>query len=145
MSSKSDIAHEGKVIAANPQFTTVEITSSAACASCHAAGLCGMGEVQEKAIQVPTRYGEDYTVGEPVEVGLKATMGLKAVWIAYAVPLVILLVVVLVLLKAGLGELPAAGAGLGAVAVYYFIVWLLRDRLRHSYVFTIRKIKQQSI
>ncbi|MBR5700359.1 MAG: SoxR reducing system RseC family protein, partial [Bacteroidales bacterium] len=75
MSSKADISHEGKVVAVNPQFTTVEITSSAACASCHAAGLCGMGEVQEKAIQVPTALGADYAVGEPVEVVLKATMG----------------------------------------------------------------------
>ena len=30
-------------------------------------------------------------------------------------------------------------AGIGAVAVDYFCVWLLRDRLRDQYVFTIRK------
>ncbi len=143
MSSKGDITHEGKVVAVNPQFTTVEITSSSACASCHAAGLCGMGEVQEKAIQVPTGLSADYAVGEQVEVVLKATMGLKAVWLAYAVPLFILLAVVLVLLRLGLGELLSAGAGLGAVALYYFIIWLLRARLRNTYVFTLRKLNKQ--
>ena len=30
-------------------------------------------------------------------------------------------------------------AGIGAVAVYYFCIWLLRGRLQDQYIFTIRK------
>jgi hypothetical protein len=36
------------------------------------------------------------------------------------------------------GEVAAGLAGLGAVALYYGILWLLRDRLRNEYIFTIQ-------
>ena len=134
-----DITHSGKVVAVNPQFVTVEILSSAACASCHAAGVCGMGEYQKKAIQVPASMREEYAVGEEVDVILKATMGLKAVWLAYVVPLVILLAAVLGLTALGCGELVAAASGIGAVAVYYLLIYLFRKRLNDTYIFTIRK------
>ncbi len=45
----------------------------------------------------------------------------------------------MVLLRSGAGELVAGLAGIAAVAVYYFCVWLLRDRLRDQYIFMIRK------
>ena len=50
---KEQVRHTGKVVDMNPQFTTVQIVSQSACSSCHAAGLCGMSEYTEKAIQVP--------------------------------------------------------------------------------------------
>ena len=42
-------------------------------------------------------------------------------------------------LTAGAGELQAGLAGLAAVAVYYFCLWLLRGRLRNEYIFNIKK------
>ena len=140
---KEQVKHTGEVVAVTPQTTTVRIVSHSACSECHAAGLCGLSEYTEKAIEVPTSPSATYGVGDEVNVVLKATMGLKAVWLAYAVPLFILLAVVLVLLRLGLGELLSAGAGLGAVALYYFIIWLLRARLRNTYVFTLRKLNKQ--
>ena len=79
-----------------------------------------------------------YGVGDEVNVVLKATMGLKAVWLAYFLPLVVLLGVALGLIALGVGEVAAGLAGLGAVALYYLVLWLLRDRLRNEYVFTIQ-------
>jgi sigma-E factor negative regulatory protein RseC len=137
--AKGDISHTGRVVSVNPMQTTVEILSSSACASCHAAGLCGMGEYQKKAIQVPTDPRTDYAVGEEVNVVLKATMGLKAVWIAYVVPLLILLAVVLGLGGLGVGELVSALVGIVAAGLYYLVVWLLRDRLNDTYIFTVQK------
>ena len=110
--------HTGQVVSMTPQTTTVRIVSHSACSECHAAGLCGLSEYTEKAIEVPTAPSATYGVGDEVNVVLKATMGLKAVWLAYFLPLVL--------------------AGLGAVALYYLVLWLLRDRLRNEYVFTIQ-------
>jgi sigma-E factor negative regulatory protein RseC len=137
--SQESISHSGKVIAADPRLITVEIVSESACGACHAKGLCGIGEQKVKQVVVPTPVTESYAIGEEVYVDLKASMGHKAVWIAYALPLAVLVAVILVLLQAGAGELVAGLAGIGAVAVYYFCVWLLRDRLRDQYIFTIRK------
>ena len=130
--------HTGKVVSMTPQTTTVQIVSHAACSECHAAGVCGLSEYTEKAIEVPTSPSATYGVGDEVQVVLKATMGLKAVWIAYFLPLVVLLGVALGLIALGLSEVVAGLAGIGAVALYYGVLWLLRDRLRNEYVFTIQ-------
>ena len=135
---KEQVKHTGKVVSITPQSTVVQIVSQPACSSCHAASVCGMSEFVEKAIEVPTDPYAPYQVGDEVQVVLKATMGMKAVWIAYFLPLVVLLAVALGLIALGVGEVAAGLAGIGAVALYYFVVWLLRDRLRNEYVFSIQ-------
>ena len=42
MAKKNEITHPGRIVEITPDFTTVEITVSSACSSCHAKGLCGM-------------------------------------------------------------------------------------------------------
>ena len=135
---KEQVSHKGRIIRITPQTTTVAIEQHAACSSCHAAGLCGMADVAEKAVEVPTDPYAPYGVGDEVEVVLKAFMGMKAVWLAYMIPLVVLLAVILGLVALGVGEVPAGLAGIGAVAVYYLLLWLFRDRFKNEYVFTIK-------
>ena len=135
---KEEVKHTGQVVSMTPQLTTVRIVSHSACSECHAAGLCGMSDYAEKAIQVPADPYASYAVGDEVQVVLKASMGMKAVWIAYFLPLVVLLAVALGLIALGVGEVAAGLAGLAAVGLYYFVIWLLRDRLRSEYVFTIQ-------
>ena len=130
--------HTGQVVSMTPKTTTVQIVSHSACSECHAAGLCGLSEFTEKAVEVPTGPYATYGVGDEVQVVLKASMGFKAVWIAYFLPLVVLLAVALGLIALGVPEVVAGLAGIGAVALYYLGVWLLRDRLRNEYVFTIQ-------
>ena len=130
--------HTGKVVSMTPQSTVVQIVSHSACSECHAASVCGMSEFVEKAIEIPTDPRAPYQVGDEVKVVLKATMGLKAVWIAYFLPLVVLLAVALGLMALGVGEVVSGLAGIAAVGVYYFVIWLLRDRLRNEYVFSVQ-------
>lgn len=131
------VRHTGRVVSMTPQLTTVQIVSHAACSQCRAASLCGMSEYTEKAVQVPADPYATYGVGDEVQVVLKASMGMKAVWIAYFLPLVVLLAVTLGLIALGVGEVVSGLGGLAAVGVYYFVIWLLRDRLRNEYVFTV--------
>ena len=136
---REQVKHKGKVVSITPQLTTVEIVSHAACSECHAASVCGLSEYTEKAIQVPTSPYSKYGVGDEVQVVLKASMGMKAVWIAYFLPLMILLGVALGLIALGVSEVWAGIAGIAAVSVYYFVIWLLRDRFRNEYVFSIEE------
>lgn len=135
---KNDVSHKGKVIRMTPQVTTVAILQHGACSQCHAAGLCGMADIAEKAVEVPTDPYASYGVGDEVEVLLKATMGLKAVWLAYFVPLLVLLGVVMALIGLGVAEVPAGLSGMGAVALYYLLLYLFRDKLKKEYIFTIK-------
>ena len=134
------VSHRGKIVSVTPEFTTVEIISESACSACHASGLCGMSEYTRKAIEVPTRAWDSFEPGQEVNVVLKATMGHKAVWLAYVAPLLVLLAVLLGALSAGVSELAAGLGALGGVAVYYLFLWLFRERLRREYVFTIENL-----
>lgn len=122
-----------------PEATTVVILSSSACGECHAAGLCGVADMAEKTIEVAPDPYAHYKVGDEVEVVLKASMGFKAVWLAYCIPMVILLAAVLGLLALGLGEVVASVAGLAAIGLYYLGLWLFRDKLQNEYIFTIKR------
>ena len=138
MSSYSEITHRGRIVSITPEFTTVEIVSESACAACHAKGLCSLGDSKVKQVEVPTRGWDNYTVGQEVSVVLRATMGHKAVWLAYVVPLLVLVAALLGTLAAGGSELLAGLAAIGAVGLYYGVIWLLRDRLRKDYIFNIK-------
>lgn len=139
MSSSSEISHKGRVVSVTPEVTTVEIVSESACGACHAKGLCSLGDPKVKMVEVPTSGWSDIRPGDEVEVVLKASMGHKAVLLAYMIPLVLLVAVLLVAVSAGVGELYAGLAAIAAVAVYYFGLWLMRGRLRNEYIFNIKK------
>ena len=141
MAAREQISHTGKVISAGPDGTTVEILSSVACGACQARALCGMGEYESKVVKVPPSTSELYQKGEEVEVVLRASMGLKAVWLCYCIPLLVLVGAALAGLSFGAGELASALAGLGAVAVYYLILWMFRKKLQDEYIFEIHKLK----
>ena len=135
--ARNNISHRGRVVGMDPQWTTVRFEAQSACSSCHAAGLCGMSEMKEKTVQVASDPYATYQVGDEVSVVFKASMGIKAVWIAYMVPLLVLLAVFFGASALGASELAAGLIGIASLAVYYLVIWLLRDRLRDEYVFKI--------
>ena len=137
MAKKNEITHPGRIVEITPDFTTVEITVSSACASCHAKGLCGMSEEEDKVIMVPTDPYTLRAVGDEVTVKTKLTMGLKAVWISYVIPLVILLILILSLSAVFEKEYMTGLVSIAGVALYYFGIWLFRDRLSNEFVFYI--------
>ena len=137
MAKKNEIVHSGKVIEINPDFTTVEIMVSSACSECHAKGLCGMSEMEEKIIMVPTDPYEPKKVGDIVQVKTKMTMGLKAVWISYVIPLAVLMILILSLSAVIENEFLRGGIAIAGVGVYYFLIWLLKDRLSDQFEFYI--------
>ena len=138
MAKKNEIIHSGKIVDITPDFTTVQIIASSACSECHAKGLCGMSEEQEKIIMLPTDPYTPRQVGEEVQVKTKMTMGLKAVWISYVIPLVILMILILSLSGVFENEALRGLAAIAGVGVYYFVIWLFRDRLKNEFTFYIK-------
>ena len=136
--SKNEISHKGVIKSITPELTTVEILSTSACTECHAKGMCGMSESKVKEISVPTDPYSVHEVGDEVQVMLKKSMGLKAVWISYVIPLFILMILILSLSSVNVHE---AYVGLGAiagVALYYLVIYLFRNRLANDFVFYIK-------
>ena len=133
------ISHKGRVTGCEGGKVSVEIVSESACAACHAAGLCTMAESSKKIIEVPLVPGESYVTGQEVEVCLARKSGLKAVLFSYVIPVMFLLILILSLSNIGLGELAVGLLSAGGMALYYFVLYLLRDHLAEGYGFFIKK------
>ena len=97
-----------------------------------------MSEEEEKVIMLPTDPYATYNVGDEVQVCTKMAMGLKAVWISYVIPLIILMILILSLSTFVEREAYRALMAIGGVAVYYLFVWLFRDKLSNEFVFYIK-------
>ena len=136
--AKNEISHKGVITAITPELTTVDIISTSACAECHAKGMCGISESKVKSISVPTDPYTERQVGDEVDVVLKKSMGLKAVWISYVIPLFILMILILSLSSVTVHEVYAGLGAIAGVALYYLIIYLFRDRLSEDFVFYIK-------
>ena len=133
-----EITHKGRIVAIDPDITTVEIVAETACASCHAKGLCNLGEEKVKQVLVRTSAWHPHQVGDEVEVVLKKAMGYKAVFIAYGMPLVVLFITLMVLTQLGVGELWAGIGAIGAVILCYLVIFLFRNKISKEYSFYLK-------
>ena len=99
-----EVAHKGRIKSVSDGKVTVEILSESACSACHAKGVCSMGESARKEVEVSVGNPESYTVDQEVEVLLSSTLGHKAVWIAYVIPLILLVAFIMLPLSMGASE-----------------------------------------
>ena len=140
MSRKRNVVdHEGVVTSITPTDINVEILNKSMCAACHAKSACTMSDISVKQIQVPRTLKDDYQVGEEVLVVMKKSLGLRAVWISYVVPLIILMILLLSLPYLNFSELASGLIAAVGVCVYYLGVYLFRDKLAKEFTFAIEK------
>lgn len=140
--AKERIEHEGRVIAVDKDYISVEIVNKSACAACHAKGVCGASDEAVKVVDVAqdiTTLTEDYQVGETVNVVMSSALGTQAIWLAYVVPLIVLMLSILVFSLCGAGEVLMGLGSLGAVALYYLGVFFYRKKIAKIFIFSIEK------
>lgn len=133
-----EISHKGRVVSIDKYVTQVEIIQTSACGACHAKGLCGYSDSETRIVPVPTNAFAMHSVGDEVELCMKRSMGVKAVWIAYVIPLLVLILAVLVASACRLPELYTGLCAIAAVAVYYMVILCFRKRLNNDFVFYIK-------
>jgi sigma-E factor negative regulatory protein RseC len=132
------IAHEGTVREVFGNSVDVAIVSEAACGSCKLKKACGMDESREKMITVFTPDASLFRVGQRVEVVMKQALGYWAMAVAYVVPVFVVLAALAVLVRIGVPELISGVAALVFLAIYYFLLYLFRDRIGKTIRFEIR-------
>ena len=136
------IEHQGEIIEIGIDNIMVEIISQSACSSCNAKSMCSMSEAESKVVEVENKGYEMFEVGETVNVILRKSLGFKALYISYLIPLLILILILLSLSSFGIGELTTGLSIIIALAIYYIGVYLLRDRFKREFVFTIEKLNK---
>ena len=148
------IKHDGIIIALNEDGTAlVRIVQTSACAACKAKAMCASAESVEKEMTVVLLGDEQWAVGDEVEVMVQQKMGWKAVVLAYLLPFFVMLAVMFIgngLLAMGdgatglLGDEAKREAVLGtvalcAMAVYYLVLGMFKDKLQKEFSFTARR------
>lgn len=141
----NNIEHAGVVTSVTSEFITVEILNKSACAACHAKDVCIASEQSIKTIDIPQSISTlacDYQVGEEVNVLLKASLGSRAVWLACVIPLILILISIFVLTKIGVSELVTGITIIAILAVYFFLIYLFKNKLSQVFTFTIEKLSK---
>ena len=144
MSASSEISHTGTVKSIEGNVATVEIQVSSACATCKATSFCGSSESGSRSIEAHIGLEQNVSVGDEVRVLMTQVMGTKAIVIGYVIPSVVVLAGLFVLIGVGINEGIAALASLVLLTVYYFELYLLRDKLKKEFNFKIEKLEKPS-
>ena len=150
------IKHDGIIIALNEDGTAlVRIVQTSACAACKAKAMCASAESTEKEmtavllgengkVKTENNSTQSYHVGDTVEVMVQQKMGWKAVVLAYLLPFFVMLAVVAVGSGIGnriseIGEEVIGTVALCAMAMYYLVLGLFKDKLQKEFSFTAKK------
>ena len=153
-SKREMIKHDGIIIALNEDGTAlVRIVQTSACAACKAKAMCASAESAEKEMTVVLLGDEQWAVGNEVEVMVQQKMGWKAVVLAYLLPFFVMLAVMFIgngLLAMGDGAIGLLGdeakreavlgtVALCAMALYYLVLGMFKDKLQKEFSFTAKK------
>ncbi|MFR9503022.1 MAG: SoxR reducing system RseC family protein [Rikenellaceae bacterium] len=132
-----NFSHSGKILSVENGFAIVGFESQGACGGCQARSKCGMVDSSTREVQVKLNPGQEYSVGDVVNVAISYEMGVVSVVVAYIIPLIILVSALVLTLYIGVGEGVAALISLAVVVVYYFGVYCFRSKLDKQIKFTI--------
>lgn len=135
--AKDAIEHDGIVIKVENSRIIVAIQNQSACATCHSKGACGLSEVVQKEITVDKPEGP-VAVGDKVIVTATTRNAMVSVLFAYILPSVLILLLLATLILSGTSEVLAASMVLLAVGIYYFILYLARERFARKIKFKVK-------
>ncbi len=134
---KAIVSHPGIIMEIEQDKLKVMILAQSACASCHAKSMCNIADMKEKTINVRKKSDKEYKVGDQVNVYMEKSLGNKAVLYAYFLPFIILLATLIILLELTKDEAVAGIVSLLTLIPYYFILYLLKNKLSKTYIFKV--------
>lgn len=137
------IDHSAVVVSVDNDKNQVVVTVSdnEDCHSCPAAKLCGIVDKDGKKSQqftVTTPNASEFKKGEKVILRGTEQMHHRAIMLATVIPCIILLCVMFGVYFLTGSQSTAAFSGIGAMAFFFVLLYALRNRLQHEFVFKIK-------
>lgn len=130
------VSHKGVVVAVDGNKIKVQIESVSACAACHAKGMCTLSDKEDKLIDIECSKAVGKKVGDVVTVVVAQQRGMQAVVLAYILPAIVVILSLVGLLNI-VSEPVAIILSLLLLAVYYLILYLLRNKISSKFVMTL--------
>lgn len=138
MGASKSVEHIGRIASIEGNKLIVQFLAQSACASCHAKGVCSAADMENKEVEVLEPHPDSYQLGEKVKIVLKQSLGFRALLLGYLIPFFLMLIVLIVLTQ----FTTEGKAGLGSLAVlppYYLFLYFMKDRLKKTFTFSIKK------
>jgi sigma-E factor negative regulatory protein RseC len=133
------ITHQGVIEAVEGNHVRVNIVQVAACNSCKARSLCASSESKEKIIDVYEQGAEKkYKSGDQVTVCGALSMGKQAVRLAFAIPLLLIVIWMVVSMAfLQMSELTSVGILAAILFVYFYVLYQNREEMAKRFAFWI--------
>jgi len=133
----AEIRHQGVVDRIDGQTVKVRITQQSACAGCHARDICRAAESKEKLVDVNCPDASALRIGQEVTVCGEAGLGMKAIALAFGLPLLLLVAALVVGIVVSGSEKVGAISALAVLVPYYALLFILRNRIKRILQFRI--------
>ena len=138
MSAK--ISHSGIVASISNGYVQVRILQTSACAACKVAGHCNASESKEKIVDVLNVNDiSTLKVGDHVIVTASHDVAKRALLLGFGIPFMVLVTVLLIMLKVFSNEGLAAITALLSLIPYYWVLYLMRDKIQKKMSFFIER------
>jgi len=132
------IEHTGIIESIQDHRFRILITQQSACSECDVKGACTISGQQEKIVEVES-FDSSFKVGEKVLLVGKNTFGLLAVFLAFVIPFILILITLVSLKSLVSNEIISGGIALFILVPYYLILSMFNKRLKTKFNFEIKK------
>jgi len=137
MQKDSIIEHTGIVKSVNDSNVVVGITTHPACSGCLASGICDLSDKKKKEIRAI--FNPEVKPGDTVRVIMQRSMGFRALFLAYLLPFLIMMTILIVLTSFSVSEAISGITAFLCLIPYYLVIYLKREMIGRSFSFTIKK------
>ncbi len=134
------VEQKGIVIKKQEDKLVVKIEQKSTCSSCHARGACTSLDKKDKEIEIKSKDIANYNIGDEVIITISTKLGMKAVFIAFVLPLILLVIALFLSIKLfSLTQSLSALVSLLVVAAYYFFLYKQNLFLSKEFNFLIKE------
>lgn len=134
------VEQKGIVIKKQEDKLVVKIEQKSTCSSCHARGACTSLDKKDKEIEIKSKDAANYNIGDEVIITISTKLGMKAVFIAFVLPLILLVIALFLSIKIfSLSQSLSALISLVVLAAYYFLLYKQNLFLSKQFNFTIKE------
>lgn len=134
------VIHIGNVVEVADGEVAVQIERGTACSHCESKKACLIMGKTEQTIRVKDKNYQNYSVGEQVKVSMNTSLGMKAIMLAYVLPLLILMLSLAVGFNYFPSELLQIAVALIPTVLYYITLYKFRRRIERNFTFFVSKL-----
>jgi len=132
------IEHTGIINSIQDHKFRILIIQQSSCSACSSKGVCILSGQQDKIIEAEST-DISFEVGDKVRLTCKNPIGFQAVFLAFVMPFILILVTLIILKSIVPNELISGGISLFVLVAYYILLSFFNKKLKTKFKFEIIK------